>query len=269
MNCAALEVSKHHRGGSIKIEGSSLIPLPGWLCYKFPMDQALGKIMKTKKSVPTSLAIFALVCISSLLYNGLLPLSEEYLISQLQQTPLNLQIKPLQQKKITSCGEAAITMAYNYAYPESPVKELDVVAFATEKGYYTDDRPPFTSPEDMVKIAKYYADDVTSGRVTTQERGLELLMQKLRNNEPVIIDVLTRLDDPYSGAHFVLVTGISMDPKNEGVVIIHYNNPLTARNESASWAGDRGVWNAWQNNDDPGGSGWWMVIHAPKWSVIF
>ena len=222
-----------------------------------------------KKSVRTSLAIFALFCISSLLYSGFEPLPEDYMIRQLQQEPLNLQIEPIQQKKITSCGEAAITMAYNYANPEEPVKELDVVAFATQKGYYTDDRQPFTSPADMVKIAKYYADDVTDGRVATQERGLALLIQKLRNNEPVIIDVLTRLDDPYSGAHFVLVTGMSTDPDHEGVVIIHYNNPLTARNESARWDGKGGVWNAWQNNDDPGGSGWWMVIHSPKWSVIF
>jgi len=175
--------------------------------------------------------------------------------------PVQLKVKPLQQKKITSCGEAAITMAYNYAFPNSPLNELDIVAFAMDNGYYTDDRRPYTSPANMLVIANHYAEDVHSGVVTTPEDGLTLLFERLSKNEPVIIDIWTYLDVPYSDAHFVVVTGISAHPENQGLYIVHYNNPLTARTESARWGE---IWTAWQNNGDPGGSGWWMTIHASK-----
>jgi len=172
--------------------------------------------------------------------------------------PVQLQVKPLQQKKITSCGEAAITMAYNYAFPKSPLKELDIVAFAMENDYYTDDRRPYTSPSNMILIAQHYADHVNVGMVTTPEEGLQLLFHRLSRNEPVIIDIWTYLDIPYSDAHFVVVTGLSIHP-TKGSYIVHYNNPLTARAESARWDV---IWKAWQNNGDPGGSGWWMTISA-------
>ena len=155
-------------------------------------------------------------------------------------------------------------MVYNYAYPDSKIKEVDVITYATDLGYYVDDTPPFTSPADMVKIAKHYVADVSSGRVTTQAQGLIVLFQKLQNNEPIIIDIQTRLNDPSSGAHFVVVTGISLAEDDQNTILIHYNNPLTARNEAAPWAGTEGVWHAWQNNHDPGGAGWWMAIHAPQ-----
>ncbi len=206
-----------------------------------------------------------LVCISSLLSLGFLPDPEGGIPSRPSGiVPIQLQIKPLQQKKITSCGEAAITMAYNYAYPDSPLEELDIVAFAMDNGYYTDDRRPFTSPVNMVVIGQHYTDKIDSGTVTTPEQGLALLFENLHKNTPVIIDIWTYLDIPYSDAHFVLVTGISQHPHIEGAYIIHYNNPLTARNESARWEGRNGIWNAWQNNGDPNGSGWWMTIGAKK-----
>jgi len=227
--------------------------------------------MKTTRS--STKAMIVVMCVSSLWYSGFTPLPvDENLLNQLEQGSLSLPVKPIQQKKITSCGEAAITMAYNYAYPLGALKELDVIAFSMANGYYIDNHPPFTSPANMVKIAKYYADDpdqrfvssVDSGRVAMQEQGLNLLTMKLQSNVPVIIDVLTRLNNRYSGAHFVLVTGISMDPKHAGVVVIHYNDPLTAHNESAPWSGHGGVWDAWQNNGDPNGSGWWLVISASE-----
>jgi len=231
--------------------------------------------MRATKSIRI-LAVIIMASVNSLLNSGFTSVPvENYLIYQLERGSLNLHVKPIQQKKITSCGEAAITMAYNYAYSQSPLEELDVIAFSMKNGYYIDDRPPFTSPENMVKIAKHYTNDldqhstdgVDIGTVITQEQGLKLLMEKLQKDEPVIIDILTRLNNRYSGAHFVLVTGISMDSKHVGMVIIHYNDPLTAHNESAPWSGHAGVWNAWQNNGDPGGAGWWLVIPAPEKSL--
>src|SRR5689334_17077863 len=109
--------------------------------------------MRATKSVRI-LAVIIMACISSLLNSGFISVSvEDYLIYRLEQGLLSLNVKPIQQKKITSCGEAAITMAYNYAYPQEPLAELDVIAFSMKNGYYVDDRPPFTSPANMVNIA--------------------------------------------------------------------------------------------------------------------
>jgi hypothetical protein len=151
-------------------------------------------------------------------------------------------------------------MAYNYAYPERPVTEQAVIEYAAANGYYTVDTPPFTSPASMVKIAKYYAAEVSTGSVSSPGQGLNLLIQKLEAGEPVIIDVLSNFSDPESEAHFIVVTGLSTDPNREDTVVIHYNDPLTGTKETADWEGPDGVWNAWLTNGDPGGAGWWLVI---------
>jgi hypothetical protein len=215
-----------------------------------------------KKSIRTSVVILAMASMGALLYSGFAPISEASVIQRLRQQALMLPVKPLQQMQVTSCGEAAITMAYNYAYSQGPIRESDVIVYATEMGYFTPDRIPFTSPANMVKIARNYTNDISTGRVLTQDQGLRLLVQKLQMNEPIVIDVRTRLDDPTAGAHFVVVTGISIDSATTNTILIHYNDPLTGQMESAIWTGEDGIWNAWQNNDDPGGSGWWMTIGA-------
>jgi len=189
---------------------------------------------------------------------------EQISISQLKQDPLNLEVSGIQQSRGTSCGEAVIAMVYNYAYPQTSISEQEVIEYAAAHGYYTEDFPPFTSPANMVKIADYYADDISTGRVINSGQGLVLLIRKLRNNEPIIIDVFSNLKDSQSEAHFVVVTGISVDANRENAIVIHYNDPLTGTKESADWAGNEGVWNGWQNNRDPGGSGWWLVIAPPS-----
>jgi predicted methyltransferase len=115
--------------------------------------------------------------------------------------------------------------------------EQDVIDYAAGHGYYTEDFPPFTSPANMVKIARYYADDVSTGTVFSSGQGLALLIRKLRNGEPVIMDVLSNFNDPESEAHFVVITGMSVDQNRGNAIIIHYNDPLTGTKESADWAG--------------------------------
>jgi hypothetical protein len=154
-------------------------------------------------------------------------------------------------------------MIYNYAYPATPVTEAEVIEYATANGYFTEDLSPFTSPANMVKIAEYYADEISTGNVVTAEQGLSLLRQKLHNGEPVVIDVLSDFSDPQSEAHFVVVTGISVDPARDAAIVIHYNDPLTGTQQTADWEGSQGVWNAWWTNSDPGGPGWWLVISPP------
>ena len=109
---------------------------------------------------------------------------------------MNLPVDAILQLKYTSCGEAAIMMAYNYAYPETKISEQEVIDFALSEGYFTERKPPFTSPADMVKIAEHYADTVSTGKVKTADEGLELLTKKLTSGDPVIIDSLARLYDP-------------------------------------------------------------------------
>lgn len=184
----------------------------------------------------------------------------QYSLSQLQTDPIFLQVPVLQQSRGTSCGEAVIAMTYNYGYPNTPISEQQVIEYAAANGYFTEDLPPFTSPANMVKIAEYYADDVYTGTVMTASQGLALLRQKLRNGEPVIIDVLSDFRDPDSEAHFVVVTGLSIDAARNNAVVIHYNDPLTGTQKVDDWDGSEGVWNAWRTNGDPGGPGWWLVI---------
>ncbi len=177
--------------------------------------------------------------------------------------PRLLKVKTLLQSRYTSCGEAVITMAYNYANPETPIQEAEVIEFAEQEGWFTERRWPFTSPENMVNIASHYAGGLRTGNVTSKEEGLRVLVEQLREGEPVIIDVLARMYDPASPPHFILVTGISADPAKGNAVMVHYNDPLSNKNWVRRWEGNEGVWNAWQNNGDPGGSGWWLAIPPP------
>ena len=217
--------------------------------------------METKKS--SRLKIISLIGIGALALAGFRQMMGQYSISRLQQEPLNLEVPVVKQLTGTSCGEAVIVMAYNYAHPLTPLNEQEVIEYATAHGYFTPGVPPFTSPANMVKIAQNYSDEISTGIVKSSSEGLSLLIRRLRSDEPVIIDVLSNFSDPESEAHFIVVTGVSVDPSRGNAVVIHYNDPLTGTKESSDWYGTEGVWNAWQNNGDPGGSGWWMVVALP------
>lgn len=196
------------------------------------------------------------------IYAAAARLVQANLIEQLKNEPLQLQVGVLQQSLGTSCGEAVITMVHNHAHPEEPLSEAEVIEYAAAQGYFTAGVPPFTSPVNMVKIARHYSGEVASGSVSSSQQALSLLIRRLRAGQPVVIDVLTRIDDPESEAHFVVVTGISIDAARGDAIVIHYNDPLSGTRASADWARLQGVWNAWQNNGDPGGRGWWMVVPA-------
>ena len=219
-----------------------------------------------KKFPSVQLVILNLLCVGALLSLGFAPRADDgetYWERQLRlYGKMNLPVESILQARYTSCGEAAITMAYNYAYPEAKVSEEKVIDYALSAGYFTERYAPFTSPADMVEIAKHYADTVSTGRVKTAEEGLALLTEKLTHGDPVVIDSRARLYEPGSVAHFVVVTGLEID-KNPNKTKILFNDPLTGTNRWGYWLGIEGVWNAWQNNGDPGGSGWWMVIPSP------
>ena len=60
-----------------------------------------------------------------------------------------LAVPVITQSTTTSCGEAAITMAYGYAYPPDAISERAVIEYAESQGLYMPDLAPFTSPADM------------------------------------------------------------------------------------------------------------------------
>ena len=213
----------------------------------------------TRKRVRPILLIIA----AGFLLVGFNALRGWYATTQLQQEPVKIEVGMVRQSRATSCGEAVIAMVYNFAYPLTPISEQQVIEYATANGYFTETLSPFTSPADMVKIARYYADDVSSGQVLSAGQGLDLLIRHLRRGEPVVIDVLSNFQDPESEAHFVVVTGLSVDPQRDNAVVIHYNDPLSGEFLTDDWDGPTGVWNAWRTNRDPGGSGWWLVLAPP------
>jgi hypothetical protein len=206
------------------------------------------------------LKLIGLIGIAALALAAFSQMLQQSSIARLQQEPLDIQVEAIQQSKSTSCGEAVIVMAYNYAHPQTPIHEQEVIEYATTQGYFKEEIPPFTSPANMLKIARHYTDKISIGTVLSSNQGLLLLVQRLHAGEPVIIDVLSNFRDPSSEAHFILVTGVSTDPNRENAIVIHYNDPLTGTQEIDDWSDREGVWNAWQNNGDPGGPGWWMVI---------
>jgi Papain-like cysteine protease AvrRpt2 len=219
---------------------------------------------KTKKSsFSRSKKILSLLCVGGLMLIGFTEAFGQYSISQLQSEPINLSVHILRQSRGTSCGEAVIAMTYNYAYPDTPITEQELIEYAATNGYFTEDLSPFTSPANMVKIAAHYTDKISTGTVFSSGQGLWLLRQKLQNGEPVIIDVLSDFTDPESEAHFVVVTGLSVDSTRDNAVLIHYNDPLTGTQKTDDWDSSQGVWNAWRTNGDPGGPGWWLVISPP------
>jgi hypothetical protein len=203
------------------------------------------------------------IVIGLIFFVGANVFTDQVRISRLQTEPLILDVPVLQQSLGTSCGEAVIAMVYNYGYPTTPISEAQVIDYASAQGYFTEGIPPYTSPVNMVKIARNYATTVSSGVVSTSTQGLALLMKHLRRGDPVVIDVLSNFSDPESEAHFIVITGITLDTQRGNAVVIHYNDPLTGTRESGDWLGATGVWNAWKNNGDPGGPGWWLVISPP------
>src|SRR5215208_5403705 len=214
--------------------------------------------MATKKQ--SRLKIIGLIGIAALALAAFRQSLQQSAIDKLQQAPVTIEVEAIRQSKPTSCGEAVIVMVYNHANPGSPVYEQDVIEYAKSQGYFTEELSPFTSPANMVRIARHYTDQISAGNVFSPSQGLYLLIQRLRTGKPVIIDVLSNFSDPASEAHFIVVTGISTDPNRENAIVIHYNDPLTGTTEMDDWSGKDGVWNAWQNNGDPGGVGWWLVI---------
>src|SRR5512139_4056420 len=112
--------------------------------------------MLTRISVITLVA-FALVAIGGPVYTGVARMDENAIGQRVDEQPLHLIVRPVRQSEVNSCGEAAILMAYNYANPDTTLNEGLIIDYSKSMGYYTRDRFPFTSPANMVKIARNFS----------------------------------------------------------------------------------------------------------------
>lgn len=86
-------------------------------------------------------------------------------------------VETLLQLKVTSCGEAVIVIAYNYAHPETKIDEQEVIDFALKENYYTHNKAPFTSPADMGLPPPYTS--FSTGKVTTADEGTRAAHPKI------------------------------------------------------------------------------------------
>jgi hypothetical protein len=121
--------------------------------------------MKLYPFIRSRWKVIGLMCGAGLLLVGFTQVFGRVSAVQLQNEPLRLDVPVLQQAWGTSCGEAVIAMTYNFAYPETPITEGEVIDYASDNGYYTPNASPYTSPASMVKIARNYTTDISSGRV--------------------------------------------------------------------------------------------------------
>ncbi len=96
--------------------------------------------METKKQ--SRLKLIGLIGIGALALAAFSQMLQQSSITRLQQEPLNIQVDAIQQSKSTSCGEAVIVMAYNYAHPQTPINEQEVIDYATAQGYFTEESRP-------------------------------------------------------------------------------------------------------------------------------
>jgi hypothetical protein len=171
-----------------------------------------------------------------------------------------------QPPRSTYCGQAAYTMAYNYAHKSSPATLGAVINDADKQGWHTGGYP-YTSPDNMKNMAGSYG-GYESNYVSNNAVGgdaMKLIMGQIQSGNPVIVDYSTNPSnnaasiDP-AESHFVVVTGFSID--GSGAVTITYNDPLTGDVANKPWDTFSTTW--LNNGDDRGnGNGWWLVVPKP------
>ena len=183
----------------------------------------------------------------------------------------SLNVQTLQQDPLPSsnCGETSIAMAYDFAH-NSNMTVKNATDDATNWGLYTKNNPPFTSTAQMVSIAQHYAGDTQSGHVDANdpEAGMKLIMGQIQKGNPVIVDYsehpsATNTDLDANHAHYVVVTGFSIDSRKDEQLSITYNDPEYGKSTTTDWKTFQNTW--YHNNDynipgDNAGNGWWMVI---------
>ena len=192
------------------------------------------------------------------------------LLDWLENNPISIHVPPISQQSagVHACGPAALLMALRYANVVNQNYSLaDIIKVATDNDYYLPNDPDgvYTSPDNMVKLAGEYTAGYVSGSGNTiKYYALDLLLDQLYLNIPVITDVTQPLAGPDPKPHYVLVTGLYIDnSENTGKVMIKYNNPWPENiNYAKQEANFDTFFQSWMTNgdDDDKGNGWYMYI---------
>jgi RHS repeat-associated protein len=179
----------------------------------------------------------------------------KYLTSYLKRNPKIVNnVTPIKQILGTSCGEATFTMAYNLAFPDNKRSEDEIIRGAEEGGLFDRYTFPFTSPDNMNGLARYYGISFSSGNVTNESQGLAQLILQLDAGKPVMVDSHLNFVQEKYNTHFILITGLSVDQTG---ILVNYNDPYYGENKTSLW--DKFL-PTWLENKDRGGKGWWMTL---------
>jgi uncharacterized protein YvpB len=194
------------------------------------------------------------------------------------------------QENFTSCGEAAVAMAWNYKHPGHSLDIGTVEKAGLTLGVYfpaLSAKPTGylgTSPSGMEAIgssvaARYETNAPTTGNIEMDNgsafarlEGKGLLYSQLSAGNPIIIEVSDNTGNPsrtFNNSHYVIITGMDFDTGS-----VTYNDPLVNLSMSGKYSGYgrssdwSQVWYSWFNNKDvnPGegghpGRGWYMIVH--------
>jgi hypothetical protein len=107
------------------------------------------------------------------------------------------------------------------------------------------------------------SDKVIKGQYLEESAAKEFLINMLIQGIPILIDVSTKMGDPNTTAHFVVVCG--WDPNSDSFIYadpdgyISKDKPYNPGIYQASWSA---MWNSWSLNLDgkDGGYGFYLYI---------
>jgi len=141
-----------------------------------------------------------------------------------------------------ACGEASATMALQYAGKDVNLNSLTDQAI--EKGYYTPNDQPFTSPANLANILRENGATVFEGNAPNSDIGRAILFSHLDSGAPVIVDVTIQTkivqNKKDALAHFVVVTELTVD--NTVKFNDPYSNGAGASGRDADWKNFSSAW---------------------------
>ena len=160
--------------------------------------------------------------------------------------------------KYNACGEASATMALQYVGKDVNLNSLTDQAI--EKGYYTPNDQPFTSPANLANILRENGATVIEGNAPNGDMGRAILFAHLELDAPVIVDVTVQTTkEGKDTAHFVVVTELTVD--NTVKFNDPYSNGAGAKARSSDW---QNFSSAWEENSDAdiwGGKYWYAAVY--------
>jgi hypothetical protein len=148
-------------------------------------------------------------------------------------------------------------MVYGYHHPsQRPGLAQRITQEAYNRGLYTPETVPFTSPENLCNLGRVYGRPECGQGDPNWDAGRERLANWLVQGQPVIVDIQWEASYSRGGeAHFVVVTGVRRDGAQ-----VRVNDPLTYGNGGTVREMRGEMFDSmWSDNSD-NVTRWWMVL---------